>query len=329
MKIGITFDLRKDYLALGLSEEESAEFDSEDTVDSLDGALRELGYQTDRIGSLRSLVGRLASGERWDLVFNICEGLYGLGRESQVPAILEAYQIPFVFSDAVTLAVCHHKAITKMVVRSHAIATPEFITVESLADMEHCNLPFPLFVKPVAEGTSKGITPFSVVNTPQELHNRCAALLEKYRQPVLVESFLSGREFTVGILGTGEKAKVVGSLEVQLNANSEQGVYSFEHKEFCERMVTYRLAHDDEAQAAAALALKVWQALGCRDGGRVDVRYDKKANGYPYFIEANPLAGLNPTHSDLPIMASQAGMAYQELIREIVDSAKSRYGLPC
>ena len=158
MNIGLTYDLRNDYLAEGYSEEETAEFDSPVTIEGIEAALAELGYQTDRIGNAKRLVERLAQGDRWDLVFNIAEGLHGLAREAQVPAILDVYDIPYTFSDPLVLSLALHKGLTKAVVRQGGVATPDFALVERPADVDAIDLPFPLFAKPVAEGTSKGIS---------------------------------------------------------------------------------------------------------------------------------------------------------------------------
>ena len=158
MRIGLTYDLRNDYLAAGYSDQETAEFDRPDTIDAIQSALNDLGHQTDRIGHGQRLVSRLAAGDRWDMVFNIAEGLRGNARESQVPAILDLYAIPYTFSDPLVLAVTLHKDVTKTVVRQAGIPTPDFALVKRLADLDNVSLPLPLFVKPVAEGTSKGIT---------------------------------------------------------------------------------------------------------------------------------------------------------------------------
>src|SRR5215510_14942613 len=163
MHIGITYDLRADYLALGYSEEETAEFDHGDTIDGIDGALCELGHTTDRVGNARQLVARLAAGDRWDLVFNICEGLHGLAREAQVPALLDVYGIPCTFSDALRMALCLHKGMTKDVVRAAGVPTPAFAVVERLEDLDGLALEYPLFAKPVAEGTGKGVSPASIL----------------------------------------------------------------------------------------------------------------------------------------------------------------------
>src|SRR5262245_51323165 len=206
MKIGVTYDLRQEYLALGYSPEETAEFDRPDTIVAIEQALRSLGHETDRIGHVRQLVARLAAGDRWELVFNICEGLHGPARESQVPALLDAYDIPCTFSDALRMALCLHKGLTKTVVREADVPTAEFAVIERLSELESLRLRYPLFAKPVAEGTGKGVGPASRVTESESLWNVCDSLLRQYRQAVLVEEYLPGREFTVGIVGTGERA---------------------------------------------------------------------------------------------------------------------------
>lgn len=372
MRVGLTYDLRSEYLAAGYGEEETAEFDRADTIDAIEGALCELGHETDRIGNVRQLVGRLAAGDRWDLVFNICEGLRGPGREAQVPALLDAYEIPYTFADPLMMSVCLHKGLTKTVIREHGLATPRSLVVADTADLSRRpqfsdkrrsrpsphNVPpmssmspewgeggrrpdegegewadlqsfqplrFPLFIKPVAEGTGKGITPNSKITTLDELTAGCTELLAKFRQPVLVEEFLPGREFTTGLIGTGNNATVLGTLEIILLDAAEPDVYSYVNKERCEELVEYRLVrpdNDPEVAAAEALALAAWRALNGRDAGRIDLRSD--ASGQPSFIEANPLAGLHPQHSDLPMIATAVGLPYTDLIRRIIASAALR-----
>ena len=207
MNIGLTYDLRADYLAEGYSEEETAELDRPDTIEAIEAALLELGYRTDRIGNAKRLVERLAQGDRWELVFNVAEGLHGVAREAQVPAILDVYDIPYTFSYPLVLSLALHKNLTKTIVRQAGIPTPEFALVERPADVDAVDLPFPLFAKPVAEGTSKGITAASKILDRQALRKVSADLLDQFRQPVLVETFLPGREFTVGLTGTGAKAE--------------------------------------------------------------------------------------------------------------------------
>jgi D-alanine-D-alanine ligase len=199
------------------------------------------------------------------------------------------------------------------------VPTPDYQVVQNSEDVKQVMVPYPLFVKPVAEGTGKGITAASRVNGPPALAEICGRLLADFHQPVLVERYLSGREFTVGITGTGKAAASLGVLEIMLNKDADTDVYSYDNKEWCEERVTYRLADDAEARAAETTALAAWRALGCRDGGRVDLRSDDK--GLPHFMEVNPLAGLHPEHSDLPILCSQRGIPYRRLIELIMESA--------
>jgi D-alanine-D-alanine ligase len=322
LRTGITYDLRDDYIAEGYNEEETAEFDRADTIDAIEQTLQDLGYHTDRIGNIKSLVKRLAHGDRWDIVFNIAEGMEGLGREAQVPAILDVYSIPYTFSDPLILSLTLHKGLTKHIIRDLGIPTPDFVLVHEESDIDNISLPFPLFAKPVAEGTSKGINATSKIPSQKQLSLVCRSLLSTFRQPVLVERFLPGREFTVGIVGTGKDAVALGVMEVHLKDNAEKGVYSYVNKEYCEELVEYRLASDFMAQAVQETALAAWRGLGCRDAGRVDLRADKK--GLPHFLEINPLAGLHPDHSDLPIICKLAGITYHELINMIMESARKR-----
>jgi D-alanine-D-alanine ligase len=324
VRIGLTFDLRSEYLAAGYSEEETAEFDRDDTIESLETALKQLGHLTDRIGHGRQLVERLAAGSRWDLVFNIAEGLRGLGREAQVPAVLDLYGIEYTFSDPLVMALSLHKGYTKDVLREAGIPTPRAALVSRLKDVDNIDLPFPLFAKPVAEGTGKGVGPTSFLADAAALRSSCAELLARFRQPVLVETYLSGREFTVGLVGTGPDAEVLGTMEIVLLEGAEPGAYSYVNKEKCEELVEYRLVHnrDPEVREAENVALRAWRTLNCRDGGRVDVRSD--GAGRPSFIEVNPLAGLHPHHSDLPMIADKVGLGYVPLIDRIVKSAAKR-----
>ncbi len=323
MKIGLAYDLRDEYLLMGYGEEETAEFDKQDTIDGIEGALENIGYETDRIGNVRVLAKRLLDGDRWDMVFNIAEGLRGFGREALVPSLLDAYDIPYTFSDPMVLSLALHKAMTKHVVRDMGIATPDFWVVEKESDVQHIDASFPLFVKPVAEGTGKGITAASKIMSRTQLAPMCRKMLELYRQPVLVETFLPGREFTVGILGTGEQANPIGVVEIRLNDKAEPDVYSYTNKEKYESRVEYRLIEDKAAQKASEAALKVYKGLGCRDAGRIDLRMD--VHDQPNFIEINPLAGLNPKHSDLCIIARKIGMSYEKLISAIMTSALERW----
>lgn len=324
MRIGLVYDLRDEYLAMGFSSEQTAELDRAETIDVIAQTLGSLGHEVDRIGHVRALMGRLLAGERWELVFNVAEGLFGYGREALVPALLDAYQIPCTFSDPMVFAVTLHKAACKRLVRDLGVPTPDFAVIESEWDIDSLELPFPLFAKPLAEGTSKGISPASLLLDQPALDARCRELLVRFAQPVLVERYLPGREVTVGVLGTGPRARVLAVMEVLLRGGAQAGIYSLHSKENYEEMVDYRLIDLDSplGREAAELALGVWRGLGCRDAGRVDLRAGE--DGRLQFIEVNPLAGLHHLHSDLPIMARLAGWSFSQLLAAIVESACER-----
>jgi D-alanine-D-alanine ligase len=224
VRIGLTYDLKDDYLALGYAEHEVAEFDSPATIDALEDALRAAGHDVERVGHVRSLAAKLVAGWRCDLVFNVAEGVAGFGREAQVPALLEVYGIPYTFSDPLVCALTLHKGMAKHVARGCGVPTPNFVLVGTPAEAAAVELPLPLFAKPVAEGSSKGVTGKSLVTSRAALVEVCSELLERYRQPVIVEEYLSGREFTVGVLGTGVTARALGTLEVVLLEGADAGV---------------------------------------------------------------------------------------------------------
>jgi len=320
VRIGFTYDLRDDYLREGYSEEETAEFDAAETIDAIASVLTSLGHSVDRIGGVRSLANRLSAGDRWDLVFNYAEGMFGFAREAQVPALLDAFQIPYTFSDGLVFTITLHKGMTKHVIRDLGIPTPDFAVVANERDAERVRLPFPLFVKPVAGGSSMGVSAASYVEDQPALVASCRDIIRKFRQPVLVEAFLPGRELTVGIVGTGSRARVLGVMEVIFTPDAEAHSYSYANKK--QVHARYQIASDSAAQDASDVALRVWNGLGCRDGGRVDCRCDEQ--GRVHFLEVNPLAGLHPILSDLVILAEFVGVSYQELIKSILESACER-----
>jgi D-alanine-D-alanine ligase len=323
MRIGLTYDLRSWYLERGYTMDETAEFDKEETVAALEDTLARLGYETERIGNIFELVEKLAAGKRWDMVFNIAEGLYGDGRESVVPALLDQYRIPYVFSGPVVMGISLNKYLARLVVEAAGVPVPPGIIAATTADLENVTaLTFPLFVKPVAEGTGKGITERSIVRDIDSLRTIVTELLAAYRLPVLIEEYLPGREFTLGVTGTGAEAKVTGGMEVICKDNLP---YSVEVKENYENYVRYSVYDEDMRQECDAVALGAWRALGAVDAGRVDMRADR--NGRICFIEANPLAGLNPVHSDLPMLSRMNGMSFDTLMRLIMESARMRYGI--
>lgn len=321
MRVGLTYDLASDWAADGLSGQDLAEFDTQDTIDAIAAVFAARGCAVDRIGRARALLPRLLAGERWDLVFNICEGRRGLAREALVPALLEEWGIACALSDSATLAVAHRKDCAKRVVRDQGVPTAAFAVLAR--DDDPMPLAFPVFAKPVAEGTGKGVSGASLCHDAAALRALTATLLARFAQPVLVEAYLPGREFTIGMVGAGEP---VATMEVMMTGAAESTAYGWLNKKDYEGRMRYRLAADAEALAARDVAVAAWRALGCRDGGRVDVRSD--AQGRPHFIEANPLPGLHPVDSDLVILAGLAGWSYDRLLATMIGHACARNGLP-
>lgn len=322
MLVGIAYDLREDYLAMGFSEEETAELDRIETIEAIEFVLKKLGYETERIGNVKNLVNKLAQGNRWDMVFNISEGINGISRESQVPALLDAYCIPYTFSDPLILALSLHKGMAKSVIRDLGIPTPRFAVIHEITDINDIDLVYPLFAKPIAEGTSKGIDRMSKLHNADELEKVCNNLLGKFRQPVLVEEYLPGREFTVGIVGTRGHSRITGVMEIIIRGSEKTEEYSYSNKINYLETVTYMPVTGSIGDNCSETALKVWRGLGCMDGGRVDLKMD--SNGILNFMEVNPLAGLNPAVSDFPILSALFGMSYEELIGNIMESSLKR-----
>ncbi len=322
MVVGICYDLRSWYLDRGFSPEETAEFDREDTIFAIEETLNGLGYATERAGNIFQLVEALAAGKRWDLVFNISEGLVGPARESVVPALLDQYRIPCVFSNAEVLGICLNKQLARQVAASHGIPVAPGQVVRHPGETGMVNLSYPLFVKPLYEGTGKGIDATSRVASGEELVEAVERIINRHHQPALVEEFLPGREFTAGITGTGEDAVMIGAMEI---VSQENGVYSYRVKEHYRELARYLPVSPDILEDCSRIAIGAWKALGGADGGRIDLRYDR--HGTLCFIEANPLAGLHPVHSDLPMLAERNGITYRQLLQQIMNSALRRHHL--
>lgn len=320
MRIGLTYDLRDHYLAKGFSEEAAGEFDAPETIDGVASAIAAHGHEVEKIGGIADLVAALAAGRSWPLVWNMCEGVTGIAREAQVPALLEAWRIPFVFSPAEVTVVAMDKALAKLVVRAAGVRTPDFTVVRSGSDAASVRLPFPLFVKPLAEGTSKGIAQDSVVMDRTTLLNRCRDVIDRFAQPALVETYLPGREFTVGLMGSGPTSRAIGTCEIHLRPGGDPTVYSWRNK--AEGFEELRPVSDAVAREAEAVAVAAWRALGGRDAGRVDIRC--AADGRAHFVECNPLAGLRPGWSELPVLAGLSGMSFHDLIGAILAEALPR-----
>jgi D-alanine-D-alanine ligase len=320
MLIGFTYDLREDYLNAGFTDEQAGEFDVIETIEAVEAALRRHGHEVERIGGIKALVPALAAGRRWPVVWNMCEGVSGIAREAQVPALLEAYGIPFVFSTADVLVTAMDKAMAKLAVRAAGVPTPDFVVVRTARDLQAVKLSYPLFVKPLAEGTSKGVKETSKVTSRAQLTAKALEVLRDYHQPALVETFLPGREFTVGLIGAGANARVIGVSEIRFLEGGDPSAYSYKNK--MEAFDELTLATGPLADEAGAVALAAWRALGCRDAGRIDIRCD--ADGRPSFIECNPLAGLRPKWSELTQLAALVGLSYETLIGQFLDEALVR-----
>jgi D-alanine-D-alanine ligase len=324
--IGIAYDLRSDFrVAEGDPEDRLEEYDSEATVEAIAAALAANGHRPRPMGGGRRFLEE-ALRRPPDLVFNIAEGRGARSREAQVPAACEMLGIRCTHSDPLTLALTLDKAMAKKVVVADGVPTPRFALVEAPDDPALARLAFPVIAKPNAEGSSMGIRRGSRVEAPADLRTLVAGLLRDYREPVLVEEFCPGAEFTVGILGTGPSASILGVMEVApRRGRPEEFVYSLEVKrnylEEVEYFVPPRSAPALIARVRAT-ALAAHRSLGCRDVARVDLRVG--SDGEPKFLEVNPLPGLDPRSGDLPILAGRVGMPYEALIGRIVESALAR-----
>jgi D-alanine-D-alanine ligase len=313
-----------------------AEWDTYDTIHAVRDAIAER-YTVELIEANEDAYERLRQ-LRPAFVFNIAEGLHGVSREAQIPAILELLQIPYLGSDPMTLAICLDKARAKEILAHNGIATAPFVVISSMEEFEDARVKFPSIVKPLHEGSSKGIYNSCVVRTPEELEREVRAVLTTYEEPALVEEFLPGREFTVALLGNGDNVRVLPIVEIRFDAlpAGVNHIYSYEAKWIwdtvenpleiyaCPAPVT-----KEETSEITALCLKAYRILRCRDWTRVDVRMDAK--GKPYVIELNPLPGILPRAEDnscFPKAARTAGMDYNELINAVLDIAMQRCGVP-
>ncbi|PPR02562.1 hypothetical protein CVT24_001943 [Panaeolus cyanescens] len=365
LNIAFTYDSISEWLAQGLTKEECAQFQTDETLDAIAAALAQLGT-VERIGTLKSLVQRLGSGVRqpWDIVFNFSESIGGLGKEGHVPGLLEAYQYNYTFSDSSVLALCMDKAKTKMVLDYHGIPTSPFACIlpragkdlspQKLVDKyiwksRHADAlrKFPLFVKPAADNSGVGIQQENKVDNETQLTQAVERLTAQFPdQTILVERFLQGREFTVGILGTGAEAKAVGVMELVFlqdhpDCPIDPNAPYVSHDEHYMKIHVYgsvlkniwtpnpQRVHlslsDPVVVEVVRVALEAWNVLGCRDGGRVDIRCDILGEGaIPHVMEVNPIPGLTPYWSDLPLIAEANGMDFNELIASIVRNAMSR-----
>ncbi len=270
-------------------------------------------------------------------VFNIAEGLYGVSREAQLPAMLELLQIPYLGSDPLTLALCLDKGRTKEILAYHGVRTAPFVIVSTMDELEDARVRFPLIVKPLHEGSSKGIYNSCVVRNSEELEREVQTIIEHYHEPVLVEEFLAGREFTVAIMGNGSALTVLPIVEISFAAlpAGMNPIYSYEAKWIWDKAenpleIFSCPAHIPDPLAAAieSLCKRTYQVLRCRDWSRIDVRLD--GQGHPHILEVNPLPGILPRPEDnscFPKAARAAGMSYGQLINSVLDCAMDRCGI--
>ena len=256
------------------------------------------------------------------MVFNIAEGCRGRNREAQVPALCEVLDLPCTGSDAAALAVSLDKALAKRLLVQAKVRTPRFVLFTTGRERLPRSLRFPLIAKPNAEGTSKGLGPDSVVDDEESLRRLVGRLIERYRQPVIVEEYIAGRELTVAILGSPEP-RALPPMEVVFHGANGRPVYGYSLKQdFCDE-VTYECPAKlsaGELREVQRAALKAFEALGCRDVGRIDIRLDSA--GKAHVLEVNPLPGLTPAFSDLCLITQAAGMDYRDVIAGILARAK-------
>jgi D-alanine-D-alanine ligase len=347
MKIGLTYDLKAASPpgnSSHLPDDYEEEFDSPATIEAIAEALRGLGHEVAKLGDGRTLLESLLADPP-DLVFNLAEGEgIGRSREARVPAVLEMLGIPYTGSDPLTLAVTLDKDCAKRLVQSAGVAVPRSWNFENrglrIENGKYCNgdslssmlnAPssvldcLPLIVKPAWEGSSKGIRNRCLVQHPDELTEVVASLERDHRQPTLVEEFIEGDELTVGMFGN-EPPEILGVMGIVPNQPSENFIYSLDVKRDFRRQVRYECPASLSAeilQRVEQAARISYEVLGCRDVARLDFRLRQ---GIPYFLEANPLPGLNPESSDLVIMARLRDWSYQQLIETILQAAIQRQG---
>jgi D-alanine-D-alanine ligase len=320
LRVGVLHNLKRDR-----GDEHQAEFDSPATIEAIASALRELGHEPIKLEATRWLPGVLDE-QGIDVAFNIAEGLVGRSREAQVPALLDMLQIPYTGSDPVSLALSLDKGLAKRVVELAGVTTPRGILMRSAGDPLPEDLDYPLLAKPVAEGSSKGVLGKSVVRNEQELRELVGEIVRRYDQPALVEDYLPGREFTVGLLGNEGNLRVLPAMEIVFtDSQVEHPVYSYGHKTETETGVRFEVPAKLDAALEREIAectMKAFKALGCRDVARIDLRLD--ARGRVHFLECNPLPGLSPGFSDLCVIAEAAGISYVQLIGAILEPAIQR-----
>jgi D-alanine-D-alanine ligase len=325
--VGLTFDLKTDYeFKAGDPPDANAEFDHPDTIDVIAEAIKSQGFKVKKIGNVSNLLEHI-NNLNVDIVFNISEGISGRNRESQVPLLLEMAGIPFVGADALTLALTLDKIMAKKIFIADGIPTPKFLeikSIDSLTDSDH--LKFPLIVKPRFEGSSKGLNENSRVENMEDLIKQAEYIITTYKQPALIEEFISGQEFTVPIIGN-EELEVMPIVQIKIDGRLKLNDKFYTFARITSNRLEYVCpAHipSDLSKKIIALAQKTYNAVECRDFGRIDFRVDNENN--PYVLEINPLPSLS-LEDVFSIIAKQTNVSYEQLIGKILKSALKRYNL--
>ncbi len=324
LSVGLTFNLKRQKPLPGGVADEEAEYDPPATIAAIRQAIESFGHEVVELEADTELPTKIGTSGV-DVVFNLAEGIQGRSRESQVPALLELLGIPYTGSDPTSLSLALDKGLAKRVVRQAGVSTPAFVTLVTGRERVPRDFAFPAIVKPVAEGSSKGVISKSVVETETEMREVAREMIDKYRQPALVETYLPGREFTLGLLGE-RRPRVLPPMEIVFtDPGTKHPTYTFDDKLELGQKVRYEVpAKVDEVllRELERVGRRCFVALGCRDVARVDVRLDGR--GRVHFIECNPLPGLTPAWSDLCLVAEGAGMDYRTLIGEILAPAIRR-----
>ncbi len=328
LRVAVVYNL-KHLNAAGAIDAE-AEYDGMTTIDSIQNALRKHGVWTAAIEQSDSFIEQLRL-HKIDIVFNIAEGRGGRAREAQTPAMLDMIGIPYTGSDATTLCLALDKALTKRLLGTYHIQAPKSVIFHSAEERPArlSALRYPLIVKPLNEGSSKGISDMSVVVDERELLTLLRDNIDTYHCDMMAEEYIEGREFTVGILGNGESARVFRPMEIAFHAPTQGSfhVYSYrvkqDFRQYVDCVCPAALEPATEHRMLKT-ARRVFEALGCRDFARVDFRMDQAGN--LYFIEVNPLPGLAPSYSDYPMLAEACGIPYDDLVYAILETAARRNG---
>lgn len=326
LRVGLTYNIKSEFvLKPGDPPDLNAEFDHEDTITVIETALRGAGHDVVRIGSARNLLERMGRFPV-DIVFNIAEGYEGRNRESQVPILLEMMRIPFVGADGLTLGLTLDKVLTKKILIAERIPTPRFLEVSDSDKLWQVDLTYPLIVKLRCEGSSKGLSERSLVNTPQELRQQVRWLMDTYKQAtVFIEEFIEGQEFTVAIIGN-EQPDVYPVVQIALDGQTNLGrkFFTFAYLRSGADYICPAPIAESLAKRMQELALRTYQAVESRDFGRVDFRVDRRGN--PYVLEINPLPSLS-TEDVFNFVAKRRGITHHQIVNRILDAALVRYGL--